>query len=341
MKYYFDWKNGIKKDELNIAIEELKKGGLLLVPTETVYGIAANAYSDNACKKIFEAKKRPQDNPLIVHVSDIEMINRIVKEPNEIEKKLMDSFMPGPFTLILNKKNVIGNVVSANMNTIGIRMPSNEIINRIIKESGIPIAAPSANVSGRPSGTNVEDVIDELKEKMDVIIDGGKCNIGIESTVVKVEDGVPVILRPGFITEQDIERVAGSVKLSDKLFKTVDDSEHVESPGMKYRHYAPKTKCILVEYDDNQINRINHLIHENNNVCVLGYEEDKNLIEIEASRYINLGSRKQLKKVSQNVFTALRKIDKIENCELAVVEGIDKKGLGLSIMNRLSRACEN
>ncbi|MBR3134729.1 MAG: threonylcarbamoyl-AMP synthase [Clostridia bacterium] len=341
MNYYFDWKDGIKEDELNIAIEELKNGKLLLVPTETVYGIAANAYLDDACRKIFDAKKRPQDNPLIVHVSDKGMISEIAEEPNEIEKELIDNFMPGPFTLILNKKKVIGSVVSANMNTIGIRMPSNEIVNRIIKKSRIPIAAPSANVSGRPSGTCVEDVIDELKEKMDVIIDGGKCKIGIESTVVKVIDGVPMILRPGYITEQDIERVAGSVRLSDKLFETIEGNDHVESPGMKYRHYAPKTKCILVEYGDNQINRINEIIHKNNNVCVLGYEEDKSFIEVEDSRFINLGSRNDLKKVSQNVFSALRNIDKIENCELAIVEGIEKKGLGLSIMNRLSRACEN
>ena len=340
MKYYFDWKNGTNEDELNIVISELKNDGLILIPTETVYGIAANAYSNKACKKIFEAKGRPQDNPLIVHISNFEMIDEIAEKPNEVEQKLIRSFMPGPFTIILNKKSTICDVVSAGKETIGVRMPSHPIINTIIEKSGIPIAAPSANISGRPSGTCLDDIMSELKDKMDVIIDGGNCKIGIESTVVKVVDNIPVILRPGFVTEDDIKKVVGNVKLSNNLFKAVSDNQQVESPGMKYRHYAPKTRCVLVEDGENQIKNVNELLNKNPKACVLGYEEDRSCIKADDNRFIILGSREDLKSVSKKVFSSLRKIDKMEDCDLAIIEGLPKSGLGLSIMNRLTRACD-
>ena len=340
MKYYFDWKNKIKQDEMEIAINSLKNDGLVLLPTETVYGIAANAYSNEACKKIFEAKGRPQDNPLIVHISNFEMIDKIAEKPNKIEQKLIESFMPGPFTIILNKKSKICDVASAGMNTIGVRMPSHPIIHKIIEESQIPIAAPSANISGRPSGTRLEDILDELKDKMDIVIDGGQCKIGIESTVVKVVEEVPVILRPGFITEEDIKNAVGNVKLSDKLFETALVDEQVESPGMKYRHYAPRTQCVLVEYGESQIEKINDLLKQNPNACVLGFEEDKEKLIIDEGKFILLGSKSNLEQISQNIFSALRKIDKLQNCNLAIIQGLPKQGLALSIMNRLARACE-
>ncbi|MBR3325174.1 MAG: threonylcarbamoyl-AMP synthase [Clostridia bacterium] len=341
MKYYFDWKNEAKDDEMEIVINDLKNDGLILLPTETVYGIAGNAYSDVACKKIFRAKGRPQDNPLIVHISDLEMLEKVAEKPNEVEEKLIKAFMPGPFTIILNKKNVICDTVSAGMSTIGVRMPNNRIIHTIIKKSQIPIAAPSANLSGKPSGTSLDDIIDELKDEVDVIIDGGECNIGIESTVVKVTNGVPIILRPGFITEEDIKKVVGKVKLDDNIFKTVSYGEQVESPGMKYRHYAPKTKCVLVEWGKQQINKVNELLKKNPNACVLGFEEDREYIEVDSRKFILLGSKNNLEQISKKLFTSLRKIDKYDNCNLAIIEGLPKQGLGLSIMSRLSRACEN
>src|SRR5574344_1739375 len=239
MTKIFDWKKNNKKEQMQEVIETLKNDGLVILPTETVYGLAANAFSDDACIKIFKAKGRAQDNPLIVHVSDQKMLNMVAKKPNEIEQKLIDAFMPGPFTLILEKKDCICDTVSCGKKTIGVRMPSNGIIHEVIDKSLLPLAAPSANISGKPSGTCIEDITNEFENKVDIIVDGGKCNIGIESTVVKVIDGVPEILRPGFITEDDIKKVIGTVKLSDKLFKKVEKNETVESPGMKYRHYAP------------------------------------------------------------------------------------------------------
>ena len=338
MKYLFNWEKSIKEEELNKVIEVLKNNGLALLPTETVYGIAANALSDEACKKIFIAKGRAQDNPLIVHVSDKQMLYKLVKNVSEVEQKLIDNFMPGPFTLILEKQNIISNTASAGNSTIGIRMPSNSIIHEVINKSGIPLAAPSANISGRPSGTNVKDIFDELKDKVDCIVNGGECKIGIESTVVKVINDVPTILRPGFITEDDIEKVIGKVALSDKLFKKVTKDDKVESPGMKYRHYAPKTKCILVSKSENQINIINNILKKEKSVCILGFSEDKE--KINTNKFIDMGSKENLNEIAQNIFSSLRKIDK-QNVELAIIEGVEKKDLGLSIMNRLVRACEN
>ncbi len=338
MKYMFDWKEKIKDEELKKVIDIIKSDGLVLVPTETVYGIAGNALSDRACKKIFQAKGRAQDNPLIVHVSDKEMIKKLVKNISDIEEKLIKAFMPGPFTLILEKNDIICDTASAKNTTIGIRMPDNSIIHEIIKKSQIPLAAPSANISGRPSGTSIRDIFEELKDKVDCIIDGGECKIGIESTVVKVIDGIPTILRPGYITQEDIKKVCKNVKLSANLFKKLEKDENVESPGMKYRHYAPKTKCILVAKSDRQIEKINEILLEYKNACVIGFKEDRNLIK--TKKYIDVGSKYNMEEVARNIFSALRKVDR-EKVSLALIEGVDKEGLGLSIMNRLVRACEN
>lgn len=337
----YNWKENSKEKELKNVIESLKKDGLVILPTETVYGLAASAFSDQACQKIFAVKGRAQDNPLIVHVANKKMLDSIVEKPNEIEEKLIDHFMPGPFTLILNKKECICPTVTCHGQTVGIRMPSHSIIHKVIEESNLPLAAPSANLSSRPSGTCIEDIIEEFDGKVDILVDGGKCQIGIESTVVKVEEGVPVILRPGYITEEDIKKVIGKVKLSEHLFRTIKKDERIESPGMKYKHYAPKTKCVLVEAGENQIAKINkNLISQSDQCCVLGFMEDRNKIHISENRFISLGSKKNLQEISSNIFSSLRKVDTL-NCELAIIEGLEENNLGLSIMNRLVRACEN
>ena len=196
MTRYYNFRNGINYEELDACANIIKDGGTIVFPTETIYGIGANALSEKAVDKIFEAKGRPNDNPLIVHICNKSQINELVKEINEIEQKLIDTFMPGPFTLILKKKDIIPDNVTANIDTVGIRMPDNEIAQELIRSSGVPIAAPSANISGRPSGTNIEDIKDELDGKVDGVIDAGNSKIGIESTVVKVIEGVPTILRP-------------------------------------------------------------------------------------------------------------------------------------------------
>lgn len=339
---YVNWEQEINEKELNIISKLIHNGQIIIFPTETVYGIGANAFDENAVKKIFEAKGRPQDNPLIVHISNKEQIYEITKNINKIEEKLIDKFMPGPFTLVLEKKDNIPNIVSAGLNTIGVRMPENEIARTIIENSKVPIVAPSANISGKPSGTNIEDIKEELEHKVSAIIDGGETKIGIESTVVKVIDNIPVILRPGKITPDDIKKVIGEVKISEKIFKEVKENDKVESPGMKYRHYAPKTPCRLLysEDENKQIELVNDQIRINhNNVIVLAFEEHINRINIDKNKIIKIGSNKDLNTVMKNLFSALRNADK-ENAKIILIEGTKKEGLGLAIMNRLLRACE-
>ena len=332
MAKYFNWRNGIIKEELEICSNILKNDGIVVIPTETVYGIGANALSISAVNKIFEVKGRAKGNPLIVHISDIDNIYNLVKEVNEIEQKLIDEFMPGPFTLILKKKDIIPSNVTAGLDTVGVRIPSNIIAKELINACGFPLAAPSANISGKPSGTNIEDIKEELENMVDVIIDGGMCDIGIESTVVKVIDGIPNILRPGKITPEDIEKVIGQVKVNDKVFSKVNNTDMVESPGMKYKHYAPTARCVLI-CGDNKIGKINELITQN--VAVIGNEDNKK--NINTDRFFSYG--KSLEEISKNIFTLLRKVDLL-NPDLIIIEGVEKEGLGIAIMNRLIRACE-
>lgn len=331
----YDWKESINCDELNSVIEALKKGELVIFPTETVYGIGADAFNPEAARKIYEAKGRPSDNPLIVHVSDMEMLGRCVSKISDVERKLIDAFMPGPFTLILEKSEIIPNEVTANLSTVAIRMPSDEIARKIIGQFGRPIAAPSANVSGKPSGTRIEDIQNELEDKVFVLIDGGSTDIGLESTVVKVIDGVPRILRPGGVTAEDIQRLVGKVSVDNHILNKVSDNEKVESPGMKHKHYAPKTKCVLVDIEDEieRVNKINEIL--NDNVCVIGFEQHRKMIH--TSKFLSMGD--SLKEVSKNIFSLLRKADLL-GCELVVIEGVPTDGLGLAIMNRLIRTCD-
>ena len=335
---YYNESETINIDEIKQVPQGIREGKLALFPTETVYGIGANALDENAVKKIFIAKGRQSDNPLIVHISNINMLEQIVEDIGEIERKLINKFWPGPLTIIFNRKseNIIPNNVTAGLNTVGVRMPSNKIARTLIELSEVPIAAPSANVSGRPSGTNVQDIIEELDGKVDYIIDGGSTAIGLESTVIRVVNQKIEILRPGKITLDELESVANEVEVNKNVFERVIDKP-VASPGMKYRHYAPNTKCILVYSKDKEkmINKINEIANSYKNVIVLGTEQNlKNYI---AKNKLNMGTT--LEDVGKNIFTLLRKADKYK-ADLVIIEGVGKKGLGLAITNRLIRACE-
>ncbi len=341
----FNWKENINEKELNIIVSKIKEGELIVFPTETVYGIGTNALDGEACKKIFEAKGRPADNPLIVHVCNLEMLKKCVGNINHIEEKLINAFMPGPFTLILEKAKEIPASVTAGLNTVAIRMPSNEIARTIIEKANVPIAAPSANESGKPSGTNIEDIKEELGEKVFALIDGGSTEIGLESTVVKVVDGIPKILRPGKITAEDIRNVVGTVNIDEHVLGKVEKEEKVESPGMKHRHYAPKTKCVLLDIEDEiqKIKEINKLV--NQNICFIGFTEtglklsllENKLNYLTKTDFYSYGDT--LEEISKNIFSLLRKVDK-KNYDLIVIEGVKPEGLGLAIMNRLLRTCE-
>lgn len=331
MTKIFDFKNDINKEELQEIGKSIRDGKLVIFPTETVYGIGANALDSKAVDSIFVAKNRKNDNPLIVHIADFECLDKLVKEITPIEKKLIDSFMPGPFTLILKKKDIIPNNVSANLDTVGIRMPENKIAYNLIKEAGVPIAAPSANISTRPSGTKIEDIKDEFNNKVDIIIDGGETNVGLESTVVKVIDNIPTILRPGKVTPEDIIEVVGICKLSDNIFKKAEGL--VESPGMKYKHYAPKNKCILVYNDEHD--KLIDLIKKNIKEKTLIIGQEKNKDKFNCYQYLSYGTT--LDDISHNIFSLLRQADKY-NPDLIIIEGVKKEGIGIAIMNRLIRA---
>lgn len=339
---YSNQKEKIKEEEIEEAAREIKKGNLVLFPTETVYGIGANALEEEAVKKIFIAKGRAQDNPLIVHVSNMQMVEEIVAHIGILERKLMEKFWPGPLTIIFQRKSkeVIPNIVTASLDTVGVRMPSNIIAKKLIEKAGVPIAAPSANVSGKPSGTKVEDIIAELDGKVEYILDGGFTDIGLESTVIKVENNRVNILRPGKITKEQLEEVAGEVEVDKHVLGRVEQNEIVSSPGMKYRHYAPNTKCMMIysKVEEKMIDKINEVANqmkqENKKVLVIGKQE--HLDSYIADEKWNMG--KTLEEVAKNIFTILRKVDK-EQVDLVIIEGVGEKELGLAITNRLIRAC--
>ena len=247
---YYNWEKMTNTEELRVVCNLIRNGEIIIFPTETVYGIGANALDANAVGKIFAAKGRPSDNPLIVHLADRNKIQEVAQDITEVEQELIDNFMPGPFTLILKRKPIIPDIVTAGLDTVAIRIPENIIAKGIITYSGVPIAAPSANISGKPSGTKIEDIRKELEGKVSAIVDGGETKIGIESTVVKVIDEVPVVLRPGKITPEQIDAVIGRVRIDKNILGTLNKDEVAESPGMKYKHYAPETRCKLVYCKD-------------------------------------------------------------------------------------------
>ncbi len=338
---YFNWKKSTDTEELKIVCNLIKNGEIVIFPTETVYGIGANAYDEEAVGKIFMAKGRSLDNPLIVHIADKKMIDEIATDITTVEQKLMDHFFPGPFTLVLDKTDKIPAIVSAGLKTVAVRMPDNVIARGIITFSGVPIAAPSANISGRPSGTSVEDIRKELEGKVSAIVDGGETEIGLESTVVRVVNEVPHILRPGKITPQQIKDVIGCVEFAEGVFAPVDEKETVESPGLKHKHYSPKTPAQLI-YSPNEstlIFEMNRLIkYYKGDVVVLGFEEHKENIVVSKHRFISLGSKEDLEEIARNIFSNLRKADTLGG-QMILIEGVKMEGLGIAIMNRLLRSC--
>lgn len=339
---YYNWEEKTNTDELKVVCNLIKNGELVIFPTETVYGIGANALDENAVGKIFAAKGRPSDNPMIVHLADKRKIEDIAQNITEVEQKLIDNFMPGPFTLILEKKDIIPDIVTAGQKTVAIRIPDNIIARGIITYAGVPIAAPSANISGKPSGTNIQDIRKELEGKVSAIVDGGKTRIGLESTVVKVVNEIPVILRPGAVTPEEIDDLIGNVIIDGNVFKRVDFGTKIESPGMKYKHYSPDTKCKLI-YCENELDQIFYLkkyVKEyKGNVVIIGFKEHEEKVIISDGRFINVGSKNNYDEIAKNIFSALRQADKIKP-EIILIEGLKKEGIGLAIMNRLLRTCE-
>ena len=329
-----DIKEGVKK-----AAEIIKRGGLVAFPTETVYGLGANGLDENAVPKIYEAKGRPSDNPLILHISKLDEIEDIVKEIPKSALILAEEFWPGPLTMVFKKSERIPYRTTGGLESVAIRMPSNKIARELIKAAGVPIAAPSANSSGRPSPTKAAHIIYDLDGKIDMVIDGGEVDIGIESTIVDVTGEVPVILRPGFITEKMLSEAIGRVEI-DEVVKSLSPDKDLKpkAPGMKYRHYAPRGKMTIYKGSHSKVvERINEEISklEGKKTGVLATDETKSYYK--ADIIISLGSREDGESIAHNLFDALRKFDD-EDVEFIYSEGFDENKLGFAIMNRLHKS---
>ena len=317
----------------------IRNGGTVAFPTETVYGLGANALDDDAVRKIFIAKGRPQDNPLIIHVSTKE-ISGLVKDVPEVAQKIIDKFWPGPLTVILEKKDIIPNVTSANLNTIGIRMPNSEIALKLIELAERPIAAPSANISGRPSPTEVERCVEDLNGRVDYIIGGESSDIGVESTIVDCTVNPPLVLRPGGITLEMLKEINPEIELDKALKSKPNDDFKPKAPGMKYKHYAPNAHLKIIKgKNEKTIEIINEIvenyIEKGNDVAILTTNE--NLNKFNNGKVISLGSENDLKEIAKNLFEALRKCDDL-GVQYILCQGFEENGVGLAIMNRLNKA---
>ena len=316
--------------------EILKKGGLAAIPTETVYGLAADALNGEAVAKIFAAKGRPMDNPLIVHVAEFEDIERfaLVREIPEAAKKLAKVFWPGPLTIIMKKGGVIPDEVSAGLDTVAIRLPSHPSARAIIKAADTPLAAPSANLSGSPSPTTAQHVMNDMDGKIDAVFDGGACVVGVESTVITLAQGTPRLLRPGKVTLEELREVLGEVELDSAVLNKLKDGQKAASPGMKYKHYAPKANVILLKCtDDDFINYVNRC--GGSGVAALCCDEDVEKLSV---KYISLGKRNDYEAHAQRLFDSLRRIDGYGNIVTVYTRLPSTDGVGLAVYNRLIRA---
>lgn len=317
---------------VNVASEILKSGGIVAVPTETVYGLAASAYSDDAIKSVFTAKGRPQDNPLIVHIASIDMLNDIARDIPDVAYECAKAFWPGPFTMVLPKGDKIANSVSAGLNTVAVRFPSDKTICDIIIKSGLPLAAPSANTSGRPSPTTASHVIEDLDGKIDAVVCGNDSSVGVESTVVSLVGEKPRLLRPGAVTPEQLRKILPDLIIDDAVLKQLKEGEKVASPGMKYKHYAPKTNAILVEGCSNSFVRY---VNQKTDCAAICFEEEYYSISV---KKISYGSKRNESTLAKNVFAVLRDIDTFGVKEV-YIHAPSKDGVGLAVYNRLIRAC--
>jgi L-threonylcarbamoyladenylate synthase len=306
--------------KIKYAAAVIRKGGLVAFPTETVYGLGADGLNTKAVRSIFKAKGRPQDNPLILHIADKKDIYWFGKDVPGSAERLVRKFWPGPLTIVVKKSKLVPKVVTAGLDTVGLRMPDSSIALALIRESGVPIAAPSANISGRPSPTSGMHVISDLDRRIDMIIDAGSTNIGVESTVLDLTTKPATILRPGGVTIEQLKRVLGKVN----VHKPCKNDAAAKSPGMKYRHYSPHAKIVLVE---GKADRAEQKIVELMKHC----EKEKMRIGIIS------GEKLSQEALAKDLFRLFRNFDE-KGVDIIIAEGVEEKGLGLAIMNRLRKA---
>ena len=328
-----------KKELIQRAGEILKNGGLVAFPTETVYGLGGDALNPDSSRKIYAAKGRPSDNPLIIHIAEMDALPKIVTEVSDETKRLAEAFWPGPLTMVLNKSDAVPYETCGGLETVAVRMPSHKVAGALILAAGGYVAAPSANISGKPSPTVAKYVMEDMDGRIEMVIDGGEGDIGLESTIVDMTVSPPQILRPGFITEEMLAKVLGEVSV-DKTILDNSGDDKPRAPGMKYRHYAPKGELTVVMGDEESvISYINRKAKEameaGVKVGVIGSEEAVH--KYKATVVKNIGSRTDEKAIAKNLYLLLREFDE-EEVELIFSEGFKDTGVGQAIMNRLLKA---
>ncbi|CAG9620121.1 L-threonylcarbamoyladenylate synthase [Sutcliffiella rhizosphaerae] len=325
--------------QIEEAAEQLKRNGTVAFPTETVYGLGANALSNEAVIKIYEAKMRPSDNPLIVHISKKEQLPTLVDNISIVAEKMINSFWPGPLTLVLPKKEGLSDYVTAGLDTVAIRMPSHPVALALIDVSGLPLAAPSANLSGKPSPTTANHVREDLFGRIAGIVDGGTTGVGLESTVVDCTTGTPIILRPGGITKEQLEEVVGTVEVDPALLKN-EENIQPKSPGMKYTHYSPIAPVYLVDGNPSFFAQtIKKALEEGKKVGVLATKETIAQLPTEQLRLVAItcGTKTDLQTVAAHLYDALRSFNSTD-VDIIYSEVFPEYGVGAAIMNRLEKA---
>lgn len=326
--------DSIDKAAIAEAGKILANGGLAAFPTETVYGLGASAFDADAAAKIYAAKGRPSDNPLIVHISDKAQIAELTKDIPSYAKKLIDAFMPGPFTIILKKKDCIPDTVTAGKDSVGIRYPSHPVACELIRAAGVPVAAPSANTSGKPSPTRAEHVIDDLDGKIECIIDGGSCDVGVESTIVDATGEYPVILRPGGVTLEMLHEVCRDTEMDEHIMESVAEDEAPKCPGSKYIHYSPDAEVVVVEGEMKAVqSKIRGLIAENKGKVIGVLTMYESAYDDAVIMSTSDGSRGY----AHDLFADLREFDKL-GVEIVFAEFCERDGMDFAIKNRLYKS---
>ena len=338
----------VDKDDPDIelirkAAHILRDGGLVAFPTETVYGLGANAFNSDAVQKIFKIKKRPLSDPIIVHISHMSQLEDIVVDVPKIAYKLADSFWPGPLTMIMRRGNKVPSIVSSGLPTVAVRMPSHPISIALINESGVPVAAPSANIFSKPSSTKAQHIIDDFSDSVDMIIDGGDSNIGVESTVVDLTQSPPLLLRPGGTPLEKLRELIPNIHFHAQYIK-IDESCALTSPGQLTKHYSPNTKLMLfkgevIEMRAKMKQTIKKLVDEGKKVGALVPIEDVDALKDLDVKIFSLGSETDLKVVARNLFSGMRELD-ILGLDIILVRSLDSDGLGLAILDRMIRASD-
>lgn len=325
------------KDLIAVFASMLASGKTVIFPTETVYGLGANALDEEAAAKIYQAKGRPSDNPLLVHVADKEDVYDLVENIDDRAKLLMDKFWPGPLTIVFKKKAIIPDRTSGGLDTVAIRMPSDQVARDLIRQAGVPIAAPSANISGRPSPTKPEHIIRDMDGRVDGILVGGPCDYGVESTIIDLSEDLAMVLRPGSITLEMLGEVLGRVDLDPSL-KNKNDNIRAKAPGMKYKHYSPQAQVYIVKADDLEgfAERVDSLCEDNAKkglkigVMTMNYDQHSYQAKV-----FDLGGSDT--EVAKNLFDSLISLDR-ESIDIAYVPYFEERGIGVAIMNRLKKA---